>query len=86
MSELWYDHDDDVLGIQLSNKKYWKSVEVSDNVVVDLSEDGEIVAIEILRASRSFRKDAPIIVSRAVGKTRKRSSSLLFAPAKQRSS
>jgi uncharacterized protein YuzE len=71
MSELWYDSEEDVLGIQLTDKKYWKSVEVSENVVVDLSHNGEIIAIEILKASHSFKKDAPLIMSKAVGKSKR---------------
>ncbi len=70
MSEMWYDRKEDVLGIQLKNKGYWKSVEVSKNVVVDLSEDGEIMGVEILGAKRSFKKDAPLIVSRARSRSR----------------
>ena len=65
MSETWYDETEDILGIQLKNREYWKSVEVSKNVVVDLSEGGEIIGIEILGAKRSFKKDAPLIVSKA---------------------
>lgn len=65
MSETWYDEKEDILGIQLKNRAYWKSVEVSKNVVVDLSEGGEIIGIEILGARRSFKKDAPLIVSKA---------------------
>lgn len=69
MSETWYDEKEDVLGIQLKDRGYWKSVEVSKNVVVDLSEGGEIIGIEILGAKRSFRKDAPLIVSKASSKS-----------------
>ena len=65
MSETWYDEKEDILGIRLKNREYWKSVEVSKNVVVDLSEGGEIIGIEILGAKRSFKKDAPLIVSKA---------------------
>jgi uncharacterized protein YuzE len=57
MSELWYDAEEDVLGIQFNKKKYWKSVEVASNVVVDLAKNGEIIGIEILKAKESFRKD-----------------------------
>ena len=68
MSETWYDEKEDILGIQLKNREYWKSVEVSKNVVVDLSEGGEIIGIEILGARRSFKKDAPLIESKASSK------------------
>jgi len=68
MSETWYDEKEDILGIQLKNRGYWKSVEVSKNVVVDLSNRGDIIGIEIFGAKRSFKKDAPLIVSRAASK------------------
>ncbi len=68
MSETWYDEKEDILGIQLKNRDYWKSVEVSKNVVVDLSNRGDIIGIEIFGAQRSFKKDAPLIVSRAASK------------------
>lgn len=71
MSEIWYDAEEDVLGIQLTDGKYWKSVEVSKNVVVDLSHDGEIVGIEILKAHQSFKKDATLIVSKAASKPKR---------------
>ncbi len=68
MSEIWYDSEEDVLGIQVAHGKYWKSVEVSKNVVVDLAEDGEIVGVEIFQAKRHFKKDAPLIVAKASSK------------------
>ena len=71
MSELWYDAEEDVLGIQLAEKKYWKSIEVSENVVIDVTRDGEIVGIEIFRARDSLKNDAPLIVSRAKGRSKR---------------
>ncbi len=65
MSELWYDVEEDVLGIQLGRKKYWKSVEVASNVVVDLAKNGEIIGIEILKAKESFKQDVPVVISNA---------------------
>ena len=65
-SELWYDSDEDVLGIELGRgRKYWKSVEVAANVVVDLAETGEITGIEILKVSASFKRDIPAVISNA---------------------
>ncbi|MDG6975674.1 MAG: DUF2283 domain-containing protein [Nitrososphaerota archaeon] len=55
MSETWYDGKEDALGIQLKSKGYWKSAEVSKNVAVDLSEDGDIIGVEILGAKRPFK-------------------------------
>ena len=65
MSELWYDAEEDVLGIQFGKKKYWKSVEVASNVVVDLAKNGEIIGIEILKAKESFKQDVPVVISNA---------------------
>lgn len=65
MSELWYDAEEDVLSIQFNKKKYWKSVEVAPNVVVDLAKNGEIIGIEILKAKESFKEDVPVIISNA---------------------
>ena len=69
MSETWYDKEEDVLGIQLKDKGYWKSVEVSKNVVVDLSQNGEIIGVEILGAKRSFKSDTPLVISKASAKS-----------------
>ncbi len=65
MSELWYDAEEDVLGIQFSKRKYWKSVEVASNVVVDLAKNGQIIGIEILKAKESFKQDIPMVISGA---------------------
>lgn len=65
MSKIWYDNEEDVLGIQVADGKYWKSVEVSRNVVIDLSNDGKIIGVEIFHAKRHLRKDAPLVVAKA---------------------
>ncbi len=68
MSEMWYDKEADVIGIQLKNKNHWKAVELSKHVVVSLSKEGEIVFIEILGVKDAFKKDAPLIVSNTPSK------------------
>lgn len=68
MSETWYDEKEDVLGMHLKNRRSWRSLEVGRNVVIDLSREGEIVGIEILAAKQFFKKDAPLLVSKASGK------------------
>ncbi|MDG6900893.1 MAG: DUF2283 domain-containing protein [Nitrososphaerota archaeon] len=70
MIDVHYDEKEDALGIQLKSRGYWKSVEVSNNVVMDLTKEGEIIGIEILGVRDTFKKDAPLIVSRASGKKR----------------
>ena len=57
MSEVWYDNEEDVLGIQVAEGKYWKSVEISRNVVIDLSDDGKIIGVEIFQAKQRLKKD-----------------------------
>ncbi len=55
--EQWYDKEEDVLGVRLQNKEYWKSVELPNGIVIDLSRDGSVIGIEIPKASRIFLKD-----------------------------
>ena len=47
-----YDEEEDILDIQFSDKKYWKSIELPNGVVLDISEDGDVIAMEILKASK----------------------------------
>jgi uncharacterized protein YuzE len=65
-SNIWYDSEEDILAIQVSEKKYWKSVEIAPNVVVDISKTGQITGFEISNAKKSFRKkDASLVLSSA---------------------
>jgi len=71
LSELWYNSEMDILGVQVSKgkEKYWKSVEVAPSVVVNISKSGEITGFEILGASQSFNKrDLPLVISVATKK------------------
>lgn len=65
--EVWYDEEADVLNLEITDKKYWKSVELPDSVVIDIAEDGSITSIEILNASKYFSGDA----HRAIDKAKK---------------
>ena len=49
-----YDEEDDVLYIQDSMKEVEESVEVSDDIVLDLDKNGMVVGIEIFYASEFF--------------------------------
>lgn len=69
MSDLWYDPEEDILGVQVSKKDYWKSVEIAPNVVVDISESGETTGFEILKVSESFGEEE---MPRAISATKKR--------------
>ena len=53
----WYDSDEDVLNVQISDEQYWKSIELSDDIVLDIAKDGSIIAVEILHASKVFSGD-----------------------------
>ena len=64
MKEIQYDKEADVLNIELDDKEYWKSIELPNGVVFDLSKDGEITSIEVLNASKLFFGDAKKIIER----------------------
>lgn len=57
MVETFYDKKEYILNVQLKESGYWKSVELPNGVIVDVAEDGGIVAIEIIKASRIFTGD-----------------------------
>ena len=65
MVETFYDKDEDVLNIQLKGSGYWKSVELPNGVVIDISKDGTIVGIEFVMASRIFSGDLRKIIDAA---------------------
>ena len=70
LTGIHYDEEEDVLGIQLKSRGYWRSVEVSENVVVDLTKKGEIIGIEIHGARRSLKDVVPLLVPKAPGSQR----------------
>lgn len=59
--ETWYDKEEDILNIQLKNKPYWKSVEIS-GVIVDVAKDGSIISVEILNASKVFSGEVKKVI------------------------
>jgi len=63
--EKWYDKEEDILNIQLDKKEYWKSIELPNGVVIDVSKDGAIISIEILRASKVFSGDVKKVIETA---------------------
>ena len=65
MKEIWYDDEADVLNIEINNKEYWKSIELPNGVVVDITKDGSITSIEILGASKLFFGDAKKVIEMA---------------------
>lgn len=61
----WYDKEEDVLNIQISGKKYWKSIELPNGIIMDIGKDGSITAIEILNASSVFSGDVKKVIKTA---------------------
>jgi len=57
-----YDKEEDILNVQLQEKGYWKSVELPNGIVIDITKDGNIMAIEILRASKIFSGDVKKVI------------------------
>ena len=65
MKEITYDKDADVLNINLEDKEYWKSIELPNGIVMDISKEGNIISIEILWASNFFSGDARKVIEMA---------------------
>jgi len=60
--ESWYDEEEDILGIQIQEKGYWKSIELPSGIVIDIAKDSKIIGIEILRASEVFSGDVRKVI------------------------
>ncbi len=67
--KIYYDKDVDALYIKLSNKKPDGVIEVVEGVNLDTTEDGKIVGIEILDASK--RIDLKTILNYSLAISRK---------------
>ena len=52
-----YDPEVDAMYIQLSSKSKDKQQEINDDVILDLSNDGSVVGIEILDATANYSHD-----------------------------
>ena len=65
MAKTFYDKDEDILNIQLKDSDYWKSVELPSGIVVDIAKDGEVMAIEIIKASEIFVGDLKKVIETA---------------------
>jgi uncharacterized protein YuzE len=63
--ENWYDKEEDILNIQLKDEEYWKSIELSNGIIIDISKEGNIISIEILKASKVFSGDVRKVIQTA---------------------
>ena len=63
--ENWYDTEEDVLGIRIKDGEYWKSIELPNGIIIDISQSGEIIGMEILKASKIFSGDIKKVLETA---------------------
>jgi uncharacterized protein YuzE len=63
---VWYDKEEDILGIQLGNEKTWKSVELPNGIVLDVSEKGKIIGLEIANAKNLFKGETRKVLEAAM--------------------
>lgn len=67
MTEKWYDREEDILGIHIQDKEYWKSIELPNGIIIDISKNGEIIGLEVLKASKIFSGDIKKVIETAQG-------------------
>ena len=60
--EQWYDSEEDMLGVRLQEKSYWKSIELPNGIILDISKDGSIIGMEIPKASKIFLGDVKKVI------------------------
>ncbi|HZX34685.1 MAG TPA: DUF2283 domain-containing protein [archaeon] len=63
--ETWYDEEEDIIGIQVFEGDYWKSVELPNGVVIDVSKEGKILGIEISNAKKVFSGETRKVLQKA---------------------
>lgn len=64
--KIWYDKEEDILNIELQKGEYWKSIELEKGIIVDITKEGVITGIEILRASKAFGGQGKTVLKRAL--------------------
>ena len=64
--EKWYDKEEDILNIQLKDEKYWKSIELPNGIIFDVSKEGSIISVEVLKASKIFSGDVKKVIETAI--------------------
>ncbi len=66
---VWYDDEEDALGVRIAKGDYWKSVELPSGIIIDVSKEGKITGLEVLRASKVFSGDVKKVIDLAKGQT-----------------
>ncbi len=64
MKLVEYDRDADAIYVAASNKKAYYSVEISPNIIVDISDSKKVVGVEMLEASKALSE----LMGRSVSK------------------
>lgn len=64
--QKWYDKEEDILGIQLFEGNYWKSIELPNGIVLDISKDGKILGMEIANAKKIFSGETKKVIQAAI--------------------
>jgi len=62
MKRITYDSEEDILNIEIQKGHYWKSIELPNGFVIDITRDGSLLSIEILGASKVLSGDAHKII------------------------
>ena len=58
----WYDKEEDILNIELTDSDYWKSIELPNGIIIDIDKNNKIKSIEILKASKIFSGDVKKVI------------------------
>ena len=66
MEETWYDKEEDILNVEVRKGEYWKSIELPNGVVIDITKDGSVLGVEILHASKIFSGRGKKVLQRAI--------------------
>ena len=67
---IWYDDAEDILGIRVSDGDYWKSVELPQGTIIDISKEGVILGFEIFNASKIFSGANSKVLESAIKQTK----------------
>ena len=62
---MWYDDEEDVLGIRIAKGEYWKSIELPNGIIIDVSKEGRVTGLEVLKASKVFSGDVKKVIELA---------------------
>ncbi len=56
MKKIKYDPEADAISINISSKKAYESMELTEHIIVDFSQSGSLVGVEMLDASHELSK------------------------------